>query len=98
MKVACVGSGWGVCIPTTLSQLQNWRTNFHQTQYRHYAIGGHRLQFRSGAMQMQVKDFQNASGFKEVNSQDWTSWKESVTGEATQQGQQWDKNDRCMVF
>ena len=47
---------------------------------------------------MQVKDFQNVNGFRGVDSQDWTSRKELVTGEGTQQGQQWDKQDRCMVF
>lgn len=41
---------------------------------------------------MQVKDCQNASGFMGVDSQEWTSWKEMVTGEARQQGQQWDKH------
>jgi len=47
---------------------------------------------------MEVKDFKNASGFRGVDSQEWTSWKVLVTGEATQQGQQCDKHDRCMVF
>lgn len=47
---------------------------------------------------MWVKELQNANGFRGVDNQDWTSWKELVTGEATQQGQQWDKHDRCMVF
>jgi len=43
-------------------------------------------------MQMQVKDCQNVNGFRGVDSQEWTSWKEMVTGEATQQGQQSDKH------
>jgi len=46
---------------------------------------------------MQVKDFENASGFRGVHSQEWTSWKKLVTDECTQKEQQCDKHDRCMV-
>jgi hypothetical protein len=31
------------------------------------------------AVQMQVKDCQNVNGFRGLDSQEWTSWKEMVT-------------------